>query len=158
MQEQVAVGVNLSMECLPLAEFPLSRQELVRLSGMLLNVLGLDCFDFDLKIVDDSAISVINEEFLGCVGPTNVLSFPFSENPDPDVNRFLGEIVLSVNTLARETRLYGQLPEEHTSRLLAHALLHLAGYDHGTEMYSLTDLAVESVSAEFRQRIPGWFF
>ncbi|WP_432736161.1 rRNA maturation RNase YbeY [Maridesulfovibrio sp. FT414] len=151
------MSVNLSIECVPDAEFPLSRRELVHMSGMLLDVLGLGTFDFDLKIVDDAVIAVINEEFLGCVGPTNVLSFPSSESPDPEVNSFLGEIVLSVNTLARETRLYGQLPEEHTVRLLAHAMLHLAGYDHGDEMYSLTDMAVESVAPEFRQRTSGWF-
>ncbi len=151
------MGVNLSMECVPNAEFPLSRRELTAMSGRILEVLGLSAFDFDLKIVNDAAIAEINEEFLSCVGPTNVLSFPFSETPDPEVNTFLGEIVLSVNTLARETRLYGQLPEEHTVRLLAHAMLHLAGYDHGQEMYSLTDMAVESVAPEFRQRTSGWF-
>ncbi|TIH19910.1 rRNA maturation RNase YbeY [Marinifilum sp. JC120] len=126
------------------------------MADMLLEVLGAAGFDFDLKIVDDAAIAEVNEEFLGCVGPTNVLSFPFSETPDLGKNNFLGEIVLSVDTLVRETRLYGQQPEEHTVRLLAHAMLHLAGYDHGPEMYSLTDTAVESVAPVFRQRILGW--
>ncbi|WP_320175746.1 rRNA maturation RNase YbeY [Maridesulfovibrio sp.] len=150
------MGVNLSMECLPDANFPLAKRELLRMADLLLNVLGLEGFDFDLKIVNDAAIAEVNEEFLGCVGPTNVLSFPFSETPDLEKNSFLGEIVLSVDTLARETRLYGQQPEEHTVRLLAHALLHLAGYDHGLEMYALTDTAVDSVSPEVRQRILGW--
>ncbi|CCO24680.1 putative rRNA maturation factor [Maridesulfovibrio hydrothermalis AM13 = DSM 14728] len=126
------------------------------MAGLLLETLGLSGFDFELKIVNDAAIAEINEEFLGCVGPTNVLSFPFSETPDLKQNNFLGEIVLSVDTLSRETRLYGQLPQEHTVRLLAHALLHLAGYDHGPEMYSLTDNAVESVAPVFRQRTVGW--
>lgn len=151
------MGVNLSMECVPDAEFPLARYELQQMSAMILEQLGLSSFDFDLKIVNDAAIAAINEEFLGCVGPTNVLSFPFSETPDPDVNEFLGEIVLSVDTLVRETRLYGQLPEEHTVRLLTHAVLHLAGYDHGPEMFSLTDQTVQSVAPEFRQRTSGWF-
>ncbi|WP_319759594.1 rRNA maturation RNase YbeY [Maridesulfovibrio sp.] len=150
------MGVNLSIECTPDANFPLAKRELLRMADMLLDALGVEGFDFDLKIVNDAAIAVVNEEFLGCVGPTNVLSFPFSESPDLEKNSFLGEIVLSVDTLVRETRLYGQLPEEHTVRLLAHALLHLAGYDHGPEMYSLTDNAVESVAPVFRQRTSGW--
>jgi len=150
------VAVNLSIECIPNAEFPLAKRELLRMGEMLLEVLGVEGFDFDLKIVNDAAIAEVNEEFLGCVGPTNVLSFPFSETPDLEKNNFLGEIVLSVDTLARETRLYGQQPEEHTVRLLAHAMLHLAGYDHGAEMYSLTDRAVESVAPLFRQRTLGW--
>lgn len=150
------MSVKLSMECIPHADFPLSHRELQRMADMLLQVLGIEGFDFDLKIVDDAAIAEVNEEFLGCVGPTNVLSFPFSETPDLEKNKFLGEIVLSVDTLVREAHLYGQQPEEHTVRLFAHALLHLAGYDHGTEMYSLTDLAVESVAPVFRQRTMGW--
>lgn len=150
------MGVNLSLECMPDANFPLAKRELKQMSAMLLKVLGFDGFDFDLKIVNDAAIAEVNEEFLGCVGPTNVLSFPFSENPDLEENNFLGEIVLSVDTLVRETRLYGQLPQEHTVRLLAHAMLHLAGYDHGEEMYSLTDTAVESVAPLFRLRTLGW--
>lgn len=150
------MSVNLSIECIPDANFPLAKRELYRMGDMLLEVLGLEGFDFDLKIVNDAAIAEVNEEFLGCVGPTNVLSFPFSETPDLEQNSFLGEIVLSVDTLARETRLYGQQPEEHTVRLLAHAMLHLAGYDHGPEMYSLTDSAVESISPEVRQRTLGW--
>ncbi|WP_320008963.1 rRNA maturation RNase YbeY [Maridesulfovibrio sp.] len=148
--------MNLSIECTLNAEFPLAKRELLRMGDMLLEVLGVEGFDFDLKIVNDAAIAEVNEEFLGCVGPTNVLSFPFSETPDLETNSFLGEIVLSVDTLARETRLYGQQPEEHTVRLIAHALLHLAGFDHGPEMYSLTDTAVESVAPVFRQRILGW--
>lgn len=150
------MGVNLSIECIADTNFPLAKRELQQMASMLLDVLGVEGFDFDLKIVNDAAIAVINQDFLGCVGPTNVLSFPFSENPDLAENTFLGEIVLSVDTLVRETRLYGQLPEEHTVRLLAHAMLHLAGYDHGPEMYSLTDKAVESVAPLFRQRTLGW--
>ncbi|WP_415713052.1 rRNA maturation RNase YbeY [Maridesulfovibrio sp.] len=150
------MGVNLSIECIPDANFPLAKRELLHIADMLLEVLGVEGFDFDLKIVNDAAIAEVNEEFLGCVGPTNVLSFPFSDAPDLEKNNFLGEIVLSVDTLVRETRLYGQQPEEHTVRLLAHAMLHLAGYDHGPEMYSLTDTAVESVAPVFRQRTLGW--
>ncbi|MBI9111306.1 rRNA maturation RNase YbeY [Maridesulfovibrio ferrireducens] len=148
--------LSLLYECRPDSNFPLSKREVAHMAELLLNTLKIDGFDFDLKITDDSAIAVINHDFLGCVGPTNVLSFPFSETPDITKNKYLGEIVLSVDTLARETRLYGQVPEDHLVRLLAHALLHLAGYDHGQEMYSLTDVAVETVAPIFRQRIVGW--
>ncbi len=150
------MSLSLTYECNPDPNFPLSKREMLHMSEQLLKVLKIEGFDYDLKITDDSAIAEVNQEFLGCVGPTNVLSFPFSETPDIAENKYLGEIVLSVDTLARETVLYGQAPEEHLVRLLAHALLHLAGYDHGQEMYSLTDTAVESVSPLFRHRIVGW--
>ncbi len=148
--------LSLTYECRPDSNFPLSKREVMFMAELLLKSLNIEGFDFDLKITDDSAIAEINQDFLGCVGPTNVLSFPFSETPDLATNKYLGEIVLSVDTLARETRLYAQVPEEHMIRLLAHALLHLAGYDHGQEMYALTDAAVESVAPIFRQRMVGW--
>ena len=53
--------------------------------------------------------------------------------------------VLSAETLARETFLYNQAPYEYTVRLLAHGLLHLAGYDHGPEMDVLTEQAVSTL-------------
>ena len=70
------------------------------------------------------------------------LSFP-GEEPG-----WLGDLVLSVDTLARETFLYNQDLHQYTIRLLAHGFLHLLGHDHGLEMDSLTDLAVLSLAQE----------
>lgn len=63
---------------------------------------------------------------------------------DEDVPVQLGSLVFSVDTLHRETLLYGQDTEEHCLRLLAHGLGHLAGYDHGPEM---DELCSEMLSA-----------
>lgn len=56
----------------------------------------------------------------------------------------LGSLVLSINTLEREARLFGQNPHEHAIRLLAHGLVHLLGFDHGEHMQELTDLLEEN--------------
>lgn len=131
--------------------FPLGNGELHDLCDDILSSLGLDDGFFELRLVDDSEVAALNSSFLGCEGPTNVLSFPAREGAaeeGEDGERYLGEVALSVDTLARETRLYGQDPREHLSRLLAHAILHLAGYDHGEEMEALTELAVAAVSGE----------
>lgn len=131
--------------------FPLGNGELHDLCDDILAALGLDEASFELRLVDDSEVAALNSSFLGCEGPTNVLSFPAQEgvvSDDHGEERYLGEVALSVDTLARETRLYWQDPREHLSRLLAHAILHLAGYDHGEEMEALTELAVAAVSGE----------
>ncbi len=144
--------------------FPLSRQELIELSRFIMDCLGLEDNYFFIKLVDDHEISRLNEKYLGCVGPTNILSFPSDEEPsigdfetvaagkegvDQDKSVFLGELALSVDTLSREVELYGQSPVGHLARLLTHGILHLAGYDHGDEMYALTDMAVERVLLEY---------
>ncbi|MEZ7196345.1 rRNA maturation RNase YbeY [Pseudodesulfovibrio karagichevae] len=146
--------------------FPLSRCELRELAAILLDALGLTGRTFELKLVDDREIARLNREFLGCSGPTNILSFPAHDEADaedaeeteygaggevgePGDQTFLGELALSVDALARETDLYGQLPLEHLARLLAHGLLHLAGFDHGEIMFDMTDAAVDRVLDEY---------
>lgn len=121
---------------------PLSRSEITPLVKHLMGVLDLDGAEVEIRFVDDAAIERLNREFLGLPGPTNVLSFPAD---DPARPGYLGEIALSVDTLCREAALYGQDPAAHLTRLLAHGLLHLAGYEHGPLMDALTDMAVERV-------------
>lgn len=100
------------------------------------------------SLVRDAGMADYNLRYMGCHGPTNVLSFPIDEQiagpEDEDVPVQLGSLVFSVDTLHRETLLYGQDPEEHCLRLLAHGLGHLAGYDHGPEM---DELCSEMLSA-----------
>jgi probable rRNA maturation factor len=141
--------------------FPLSRHELGALAETLLDALELTGGTFILKLVDDREIARLNREFLGCTGPTNILSFPAwnadeaedcdgpSDGEDDAGGTFLGELALSVDALARETDLYGQAPLEHLARLLAHGLLHLAGFDHGEVMFDMTDAAVDRVLLEY---------
>lgn len=119
--------------------FPLARREVLALVDTLLLVLGLRGCRLSLTLVDDAGVAALNAKFLGCKGPTNILSFP---EGDPDRPEELGALFLSVETLAREAFLYGQDPQEHLARLLAHGILHLAGHDHGVEMDTLTNLAV----------------
>lgn len=147
--------------------FPLSRHELMEFAAIVMDALGYSDASFSIKLVNDREIARLNEEFMGCVGPTNVLSFPAEgsleeEHPDvvnPDAetseSRFLGELALSVDALSREADLYGQPPVGHLARLLAHGVLHLAGYDHSDAMYELTDTAVDRVMLEYADRGEG---
>ena len=119
--------------------FPLSGPELMEIFEGLAAVFGLDDWDISLRIVDDREMAELNQSFMGCLGPTNVLSFPGGDES------WLGDLVLSAETLARESWLYNQDTHEYTVRLLAHGVLHLMGHGHGPEMESLTELAVSTV-------------
>ena len=107
----------------------------------LASVFALAQWELSLRIVDDREMAELNASFMGCLGPTNVLSFPGGEEG------WLGDLVLSAETLVRETRLYNQAPREYTVRLLAHGMLHLMGHDHGQHMDDLTDLAVAALGS-----------
>jgi probable rRNA maturation factor len=95
---------------------------------------GLGCAeDCELSVVltMDQDIAALNEQYLGRQGPTNVLAFPMAEGEFKDLNPgILGDVVVSVETAAREAADNGLDEGEHLVRLLIHGILHLMGYDH----------------------------
>lgn len=73
----------------------------------------------------------LNQRYRGRSGPTNVLAFAMAEGAFSDLRpELLGDVVISVDTLAREARRDGIARKAHLIRLLIHGILHLAGYDH----------------------------
>ncbi len=83
----------------------------------------------ELAVMHDAEIAELNAAHLGCAGPTNILSFPAAPEESG-----LGVLAFGLETWLREAALYGQKPELHAQRLLAHGLAHLLGHDHGPEM------------------------
>lgn len=129
-------GLNPSMA--------VGRAEVRALAHEVLEALGMDGAELGLTLVGDREMAGLHRDSMGRTGPTNTLAF---EDEDPERPAYLGEVVLSVDTLARECDFYGQVPREHQARLMAHAFLHLAGMDHGPEMDELTEAAVDAVAA-----------
>ena len=73
----------------------------------------------------------LNAQYLDREGPTNVIAFPMSGGPLPDVqSKMLGDVVISVDTARDESRRQGEPLEETIYRLLIHGILHLLDYDH----------------------------
>lgn len=125
-----------------------SRRELQTLGEDILAMAGLDEAGFSLHVVSDARMTRLMAAHKGVAAPTNTLAFPAQDEDGES----LGELFLSAHALARESFLYGQYPDEHLVRLVAHGLLHLAGFDHGQIMDELTEAAVE----EFGLRtLPG---
>ena len=86
---------------------------------------------------DDKFISELNLRYRGVEGPTDVLSFALKEDEDQDgevpledMPDVLGDIVVSLETAARQAEAERKTLEQEVALLLAHATLHLLGYDH----------------------------
>ncbi len=97
----------------------------------ILNVL--ECHDAELSvlIVDDPEIATLNQKYLHRSGPTNVIAFPMHTDVFPNINPgLLGDVVISVETAAREGEHIGIGMEARIIQLLVHGILHLIGYDH----------------------------
>jgi probable rRNA maturation factor len=88
--------------------------------------------DADLTIVlsDDEQLHELNLEWMGVDAPTDVLSFP-SEEIDPETgNRYLGDIIISVQRASEQSQAAGHPVEAEIQLLVVHGVLHLMGHDH----------------------------
>jgi probable rRNA maturation factor len=92
--------------------------------------LGLHDAELSVLITDDATISELNRRYLGKEGPTNVLAFPMNEPNPPGRPWLLGDVVVSVDTAAKESTRSGEPLERTLFRLLIHGVLHLLGQDH----------------------------
>jgi probable rRNA maturation factor len=93
----------------------------------------LDCegSEISLLLVDDDQIREINKNYLKRDRPTNVISFAMTEGKFGDVHpEILGDIILSVETAARDAMACDIDFMDEVEFLLIHGLLHLLGYNH----------------------------
>lgn len=118
----------------------------IRAAGAVLAALNLPSAGFQIVVMgcDDARIAALNADFRGKPRPTNVLSWPsqergadfVGETPElpepggPDDPAALGDIAIAWETCAREAEGQGKLMADHVTHLIAHATLHLLGYDH----------------------------
>lgn len=93
-----------------------------------------------LVFVTDRAIRALNARTRGRGEATDVLAFPLHASsrrgvaPPRDADGFvrLGDVILSLDTAARQARARGVPLADEVAFLFAHGLLHLLGYDHRT--------------------------
>lgn len=97
-----------------------------------------------LTLTDDDYIQKLNYEYRGKDTPTDVLSFAMNDtlkdndapqilNDPQDLEILLGDIVISLETAARQADEYGHSLLRELAFLVTHGILHLLGYDHAEE-------------------------
>lgn len=93
--------------------------------------LGCDNCEISILLVDDNTMSEMNKRYLNRQGTTNVLAFPMRKGLFFEINpRLLGDVVISVETAAREAKEAKIDVESRLTYLLVHGILHLVGFDH----------------------------
>ena len=86
-------------------------------------------------LTDNAYIRTINKKYRKKDRPTDVISFAYRENPFPagdSSTEELGDVYLSLEQAALQSRELGVTMRDETARLLVHGILHLLGYDHET--------------------------
>ncbi len=109
--------------------------------------------EVSIVLADDKYIQELNSQYRGINRPTDVLSFALREGEEPEIidgasEELLGDIVISLETAARQAEEYGHSLQRELAYLSVHGLLHLLGYDHETEAaQNLMRMAEEDILA-----------
>ena len=88
--------------------------------------------ELTVRLVGLEESAALNERFRSRTGPTNVLSFP-AELPAGVDLPFLGDVVICAPLVQEEAACRNKDPRAHWAHLVVHGVLHLQGYDHGSD-------------------------
>lgn len=99
-----------------------------------LEKLGKNKWEISILFTGDAFIQKLNKEYRGKDEPTDVLSFAQVDNkeafPVKEGRFYAGDIVISMETLAKNADYFGISMNEELKRLLIHGILHLSGMNH----------------------------
>lgn len=86
--------------------------------------------DLTIVLSDDAQLHELNLQWMNVDAPTDVLSFPSDEIDPESGNRYLGDILISVQRAAGQAKAAGHAVEAEVQLLVIHGVLHLLGHDH----------------------------
>ena len=107
-----------------------------------MHLVGREDCELSILLTGDRRIKELNVNYRFLARPTDVLSFAQVEEGQRDAfaaapgeyrppdARPLGDVVISLETAARQAREVGQTTSQRLRTLLVHGFLHLLGYDH----------------------------
>ena len=110
-------------------------------AGRALRVSG----EVALVLTNDAPVRRLNARYRHQDKPTDVLSFP-----GPGGEGGLGDIVISLDTAARNAPRFGRTLSQELQVLTLHGFLHVLGYDHETD-----DGTMDRLEARLRRRLLG---
>ena len=119
--------------------------------------------EVSLIFLDEPTIAALNHQFMGKEGPTDVLSFPIDNEPEPtgrvpdaggsgpgeppipEIPQLVGDIVICPAVAARNALEHECSFDDEIALLVVHGVLHLLGWDHAVD--------AEAERMEARERV-----
>ena len=119
-----------------------------------------DC-EVSVLLTNDARIHELNRDYRGYDKPTDVLSFALEEDESvvlpPGFPRMLGDVVVSLQTVARQAVEHSRPVSHECAWALCHGVLHLLGYDHQTDEEEAEMRSKEQqVLAALREALDRW--
>ncbi len=110
-----------------------------------------------LVLTDDEGIRSLNRDFRGVDAPTDVLAFGAQEEAAgfvaaPGMEGYLGDVIVSYPRAVAQAAEQGHSVAEELALLIVHGVLHLLGYDHGTEAEKATMWARQEAILQTSQK------
>jgi len=100
-------------------------------AACVLREIGRPDAELSVSLVDDAEIACLNRRYRRRRGPTDVLAFSLLEGLHAEHRGpLLGDVVIGVETAARQARRRRHSLDDEVARLLVHGTLHLVGHDH----------------------------
>lgn len=136
---------------------PVLVREIRRRADVMLATLGLTDHELSVVLASDQVVHVLNRDYRDVDGPTDVLAFAMREGEGATVApKLLGDVIISLDTAARQARARRAVMLDEVTTLLAHGLLHLVGFDHRDareerRMKARTDLLCEAAKLGVRR-------
>ncbi len=113
----------------------LSEIKIKRTAQKILKALGWKKAALSIWLVNDRKMSRLNWRYMRHKGPTDILSFSQLEGkslPTQEQIPFLGDLIISLDTTARQAKEYGNNFFYEFSFYLCHGILHLMGWQDNT--------------------------
>ena len=85
--------------------------------------------EITIRIVDETEIQELNQQYRNKNSTTNVLSFPF-EAPEHVQLPLLGDLVICRAVVEKEALEQDKTSLAHWAHIIIHGVLHLLGHDH----------------------------
>ena len=113
----------------------ISKTVVIRWGNAMLASVGRTEAELSVMLTDDAGIQTLNRNYRQKDRATDVLSFHFEPGPGSatiEAAWLLGDVVISLDTAARQAKGRKRPLAAEVRWLLAHGILHLCGYDHAT--------------------------
>lgn len=125
-------GINIFSEGIILRDFGITSRYIKANADKFIAAADITRMDVNIILTDDLFIKTINRSFRNKNKATDVISFPPDNEGIPGSAgiKSAGEIYISLDRAAAQAEKYGVAFKDEVNRLLAHGILHLAGYDH----------------------------
>ncbi len=117
-------------------------KELRKVISGCLKRLRIENAEVHLVLTGDQTIRELNSQFRDIDEATDVLSFPDGEVL-PSGRRFLGEIVISLDSAQIQAKSFGHDEVRELSELSLHGTLHLLGYDHSRDQGEMNEIELQ---------------